>query len=751
MTRTRSAIQLLGVLLPIIIFSTQAQNATTPAASMRTYSTIQTIGVEWDLTGDANHNATCAVQYRKQGATAWKQGLNLFRVDNRTQMGVKQGQACSPGYTCAIRHFNMFAGSIFFLEAGATYEVKMDISDADGGSTSRTVNVTTQPFPVLPTSGRTFHVAPGTGGGDGSQQNPFKGFAAAEAVAQPGDIFLVHTGSYGGYTFTKAGTSSKYIVWKAAGDGEVSIDHGRGTGYIFFGYGMLFVSGDYIWIEGFTLKRESNDVWDDSPKIPAGIVVNNAAKSAVIQKNVIRGLSWGIWTIDATHCYIADNSIYGDSTLLMTSYDPMHMAEGIDLEATDPLNIDAGGHTVCHNFITHTADAISCGGYGAMNNIDIFENEIYNIFDDAVEGDGTYSNLRVWGNRVTNATSGVSFQPQWGAPWYIFRNQFVNAGWPMKWNTGDRTLIANNTIVEYGRLQGGYAHHFLQTLTRNNLWIVMPQFEDDAEDYLWLSTDCGPEPTGEVYCSRPTYYVPNWQTDVDYDGFSWVETADSPFKFYWYVNGTTWSAFTNNVNFANAVGIEKNSKRVYHNQIFQSYSFPEQATPRVHARGGVYVSPFLVNPHYLVLKSGSGAIDAGQALPNINDGYTGTTADLGAYECGQPVPHYGPRHIAVKGGAAPVSPCAPASEIRNEQAPILKGSGMAFVRATGRGGITIRWTGPAEATAEIYSLSGARIASYGKVGNSGIKWNPAKSASGIYLVKVESGSITQTAKIFCGR
>lgn len=45
----------------------------------------------------------------------------------------------------------------------------------------------------------------------------------------------------------------------------------------------------------------------------------------------------------------------------------------------------------------------------------------------------------------------------------------------------------------------------------------------------------------------------------------------------------------------------------------------------------------------LRLKSNSVAIDAGLVLANINDTYTGSAPDLGAYETGQELPHYGPR------------------------------------------------------------------------------------------------------------
>ena len=59
----------------------QAQtNGTTPGA-IRTYSTIASIGIEWALTGDANHNASASVDYRVTGTTAWRAAMPLVRVD----------------------------------------------------------------------------------------------------------------------------------------------------------------------------------------------------------------------------------------------------------------------------------------------------------------------------------------------------------------------------------------------------------------------------------------------------------------------------------------------------------------------------------------------------------------------------------------------------------------------------------------------------------------------------------------------
>ena len=43
------------------------------------------------------------------------------------------------------------------------------------------------------------------------------------------------------------------------------------------------------------------------------------------------------------------------------------------------------------------------------------------------------------------------------------------------------------------------------------------------------------------------------------------------------------------------------------------------------------------------LRPGSAAVDAGVRLPGVNDDFTGRAPDLGAYEVGRPLPHYGPR------------------------------------------------------------------------------------------------------------
>ena len=48
-------------------------------------------------------------------------------------------------------------------------------------------------------------------------------------------------------------------------------------------------------------------------------------------------------------------------------------------------------------------------------------------------------------------------------------------------------------------------------------------------------------------------------------------------------------------------------------------------------------------PADLRLRPGTAAVDAGQSIYNVNYGFVGKAPDLGAYELGSPMTHYGPR------------------------------------------------------------------------------------------------------------
>jgi hypothetical protein len=134
MRRARFALPLL--LSPCLA---HAQNAST-FGTLEGYGTLAAGGVVATITGDANRNATAQLEWRAQGAPAWRAGHPLVRVD--------------------ATHF---LGSLFWLEAGHAYDVRVTLADPDGvGATpARTASVVTraEASPFVPT--RTLYVSPG--------------------------------------------------------------------------------------------------------------------------------------------------------------------------------------------------------------------------------------------------------------------------------------------------------------------------------------------------------------------------------------------------------------------------------------------------------------------------------------------------------------------------------------------------------------------------------------------------------------
>jgi len=544
----------------ILFFTCSALWAVTPG-ELETYSTIHSIGVEWDVSNDDNNDAVCDVQFRVQGNLNWKNAHPLFRVH----------------FTNDESEINdMLAGSIMFLEPGTTYEVKLDMTDPDGGASNCVKIVSTRSVPVLPASGNDYHVVPGNGGGSGTSADPFQGINAAQAIASPGDIFLLHSGNYGNGSrvlFDVSGSQNNYIVWKNEDDEKPAFVNG------------VRISGDYVWLQGLKIiDNNGYGLLTQSGYEPDGVVVTrnfftNCHYSIQINHG---GKNW----------YITDNIIVGDTLPSSGSFS----GEGVELEHTS-------GHVVAYNKISYVADGVSYPN----KNCDIYNNEIFDVSDDGIEPDYGYANNRVWKNRISNAgNNGISFQPMNSAPWYIIRNQVAApAEDALKLRSiVDRALIANNTFVCWSGVQANDADFLLSFKTRNNLWISI------QDRYVWENGSGG---------------AANWKTDLDYDGFDW---GNYVFAFKWGSN----KKYSNLADFQTATGLEPNAIHVEKNLIFENFDVP--AAP-----------PASIPFQYMTLKSGCNAINAGVALPNIIDDFNGTAPDLGAYELGTDLPHYGPRDI----------------------------------------------------------------------------------------------------------
>jgi len=565
-----------------------AVNTTAPG-TLRSYATIHSIGFEWDIVGDDDHDATCRVRYRKQGISAWQEALPLYRVDYLPPSPIHGKD----------KRFNGFAGSILFLEPGGSYEVRFDLVDPDGGADSRNEIIVTRAYPTKPTCGRTLHVVPGSGGGDGSVSNPYQGIEAAEDFARSGDIFLLHAGQYSGFDgngeiqLNVAGAPGNYIVWQASGDGAVIFDPVR-------------IAADYIRLEGVHVKGHpgvDNEY---------GLRTYNAPENIIIKKNTFTDFYYSIaLNHGGKNWLITDNTIVGDKDVINEPNNSSSWGgEGIELEHTS-------GHTVAYNSISRVADGISSPDH----NCDIFGNDIFDVTDDGIEPDYGYANIRVWENRISNARhNGFSFQPMNGGPWYFIRNQVAA---PLeaclKLRQSSRVLLAHNLFVGWvGALAYG-SERMLNFQSNNNVWITV------TGRYVWENGEGG---------------AAGWRTNLDYDGFDWG-SSDSAFKW-----GSS-SRYHDLQEFQAATGLEQHGIHINRDACFATFDVP--APP-----------PASMPLQYMTLKAGCNAVDAGLPLANINDQFTGSAPDLGPFEINAPLPHYGPRSDPdISANKACIAPLAP--------------------------------------------------------------------------------------------
>lgn len=555
------------------------------AGELRVSATHLSIGVEWDLAGDTDHDATCSAQYRIEGRDGWLEAMPLLRVDYAGWYDKNNAE----------RPFNMLAGSILFLEPGAAYEVRLVLRDPDAAAeVERVERVRTKPWPAFRPV-RTLQVKAGHGdGGDGSKENPFQGLKTALKAAKPGDLFLLQGGEYGETSFELSGEpgsadaaddTTKYIGFKSAGSNPAV-------------FTQIRTRGSHLWFEGLSLKRGES---------PNGLRADDPCENMVVKRCRFRDYHYSIFlNKDCRGWHIADNDIAGDTV------------EGISGECVE-LN-HSSGHTVCRNRMARSADGVSY----PHADCDIFGNDIVDMSDDAVEPDYGYANNRVWGNRL-HGFAGITFQPMYCGPWYLVRNHCVSRGNAFKLRVQDRFVCVNNTFAAYGTAVP-HAHGLLASYSRNNVWMHL-----GGSETLWSCS----APEGEKYRSYNVKYVvydspvADWKTDVDYDGFEFGAAAVPPKVG----KPAPWSwlgrRFSDLESFSAAIGVERNGTILDRARDFAPFDVAKE-------------TPGAETP-LIRLGETSAARDAGVRVPNLSDHFEGKSPDLGAFELGRSLPHYGPR------------------------------------------------------------------------------------------------------------
>ncbi len=177
------------LLLALLAYSgfSAAQNASAPATPTSPWPSLQNLSIDWPLSGEDN-NSVVSVRYRKQNSTAWKEALPLRRVPGGS----------NEGFSWPNRH----TGSIFDLEPSTAWEVELTLTDPEGGSTTRTLTVSTRSEPQPFATGRQRPVTPAT-------------VSATINSLEPGDVVVFGHGVYGALSIRADGTEQRPITFRS--------------------------------------------------------------------------------------------------------------------------------------------------------------------------------------------------------------------------------------------------------------------------------------------------------------------------------------------------------------------------------------------------------------------------------------------------------------------------------------------------------------------------------------------------------
>jgi hypothetical protein len=543
--------------------------------------TLHSLGMHWIVAGDENRNAEIRVAWRKAGGN-WSPAASLVRVEkgaNKPEKGAGSIEVPDDA--------TLYAGSIVSLEPDTDYEVMLGVVTAAGGGPEAYLKSRTRAEPAAPNDAVVYHVIPGNGGGTGTESDPFRGLQAAQNQARPGTIFQLRPGTYpASFNITKSGELGRPIIWRGSGDGETLIDGSAAPEQ----RAARIISADSIhdvWFEKLSLRNGGK-----------GLAANGSAR-LVVRRCHIHNVEYGIVaTLNNADTmrdwFVADNVIEGPSTWPRTK--GIENARGVQLTGE--------GHVVCFNRIRGFADAIDTFPSRRCANIDFHNNDISEMTDDGIELDFAERNVRCFANRLTNVYQGISAQPVFGGPIYIFRNAIYNVvGEPFKMhNSPSGALFIHNTTVKSGIPLFIYTSKDVRhCVTRNNLFIGTTgafAFETTAK-----MREC----------------------DFDYDG----------------VGGGPWNLFLkwNGVRYASLDDVRAKSPAWKHAVIVDSASAFASGVLPPENRDSV------LQAVDLRLNEGAAAIDAGSVVPGFNDSFAGSAPDLGAYELGVPLPTYGPRPL----------------------------------------------------------------------------------------------------------
>lgn len=415
---------------------------------------------------------------------------------------------------------------------------------------------------------------PQPGGGSVRSATPAT-LANVLSQAQPGDIVELAAGSYAGFSLQRDGAAGLPLTLRGLPGAQINGELG------------LF-SRRHVILQALTVN---------------GRIRFNASDDIAILESTVNASPTafnGDGIVCFTRCaraYIAGNTVNGTTVWEESAFgvDGNNRGEGIV--------VNGPGHVIQNNRVRGFRDGISFMEDSAavdQYSIDVLDNRIGESADDGIEADFCLHNCRQIGNVLTNSFIAFSSQPALGGPNYFIRNVAWNiAHLPFKLYRSSRgNVLLHNTVVKTGDGFNAYAGvPIAYAYARNNLFL-------GGEPGSWNGYSSG---SGRVL------------DIVD------LQTSSSSFNHNGY--GTTRSDFRgrigalsfNSLADLRSLSSETQAQRVDMAIFAAAPAFPQNPLTQ-YAEAD------------LRLANDPRAVDTGERIANINDGFSGSAPDLGAFE-----------------------------------------------------------------------------------------------------------------------
>lgn len=549
-------------------------------------ATPEQIGLHIPIDDSLSTYDEATVRYRKQGGSTWREAHPLVHI---RPSWITDNPA--PPETPV----EAFAGTIFGLEPGTTYEVAITLEERDTADETIFRRILSTRALPPPASEPTVTASP-----QDDLQSKINGL-------KPGDILQLQEGTHevDGLTVGVSGTENEPIYIRGASREQTIIEDSSGrvirtdnTAHLVVEHltirGSGSDSGTSASSRGISLDGGEGSQFItvrgvDIVGVDMGIVASGPLRSTLVYNNVLRG-----------------NNEWNEEFVGQKSWND------------DGIRLPGSGNCAFENTLDGFGDSFAVQNGEVSTAVHFYRNDVNASGDDAFEGDYSTRNVSFYDNYITNTARVLSLDPLWGGPLYDFRNIVINtAAGPPKFNsTGSGFLVYNNTyvrtegITDWAYVQ--YAKGPLRNFSyRNNVLI----YRGPSDNLLAF------EPSG-------------------IDPVDWTHNA-------WYPDGSVW--WTNSGGTFGSIdearqglpettpAFGQSTARHKDDVIATSSPFTDQTDPSL---GNDYTTE--VRHDAPPTPADSSAIrNAGTPIPNITDGYDGPAPDMGAVIRGRPTLDHG--------------------------------------------------------------------------------------------------------------